>query len=94
MDEVIFEEFKGTGNAEIVLDREMAHRRVWPAINLRKSRTRNEDLLLGSSAEKHNRLFPGTQQSVAPWRLCRRLPVTCELFQPMMRFSPLWCVDY
>ncbi|MXW14737.1 MAG: transcription termination factor Rho [Rhodothermaceae bacterium] len=57
MDEVIFEEFKGTGNAEIVLDREMAHRRVWPAINLRKSRTRNEDLLLGSSAEKHNRLF-------------------------------------
>ena len=57
MDEVIFEEFKGTGNAEIVLDREMAHRRVWPAINLRKSRTRNEDLLLGNSAEKHSRLF-------------------------------------
>lgn len=57
MDEVIFEEFKGTGNAEIVLDREMAHRRVWPAINLRKSRTRNEDLLLGDSADKHNRLF-------------------------------------
>ncbi len=57
MDEVIFEEFKGTGNAEIVLDREMAHRRVWPAINLRKSGTRNEDLLLGSSIQKHNRLF-------------------------------------
>ncbi len=57
MDEVIFEEFKGTGNAEIVLDREMAHHRVWPAINLRKSRTRNEDLLLGSSADKHNRFF-------------------------------------
>lgn len=57
MDEVIFEEFKGTGNAEIVLDREMAHRRVWPAINLRKSGTRNEDLLLGNSIQKHNRLF-------------------------------------
>ena len=57
MDEVIFEEFKGTGNAEIVLDREMAHRRVWPAINLRKSGTRNEDLLLGDSMQKHNRLF-------------------------------------
>ncbi len=57
MDEVIFEEFKGTGNAEIVLDREMAHRRVWPAINLRKSRTRNEDLLLGDVADKHGRLF-------------------------------------
>ncbi len=57
MDEVIFEEFKGTGNAEIVLDREMAYRRVWPAINLRKSRTRNEDLLLGDVADKHGRLF-------------------------------------
>ena len=57
MDEVIFEEFKGTGNAEIVLDREMAHRRIWPAINLRKSGTRNEDLLLGDSAQKHHRLF-------------------------------------
>jgi len=57
MDEVIFEEFKGTGNAEIVLDREMADRRVWPAINLRKSGTRNEDLLLGNSAQKHNRMF-------------------------------------
>ena len=57
MDEVIFEEFKGTGNAEIVLDRQMAHRRVWPAINLRKSGTRNEELLLGQSMQKHNRLF-------------------------------------
>ncbi len=57
MDEVIFEEFKGTGNAEIVLDREMADRRIWPAINLRKTGTRNEDLLLGNSAQKHNRMF-------------------------------------
>ncbi|MCY4171186.1 MAG: transcription termination factor Rho [Bacteroidetes bacterium] len=57
MDEVIFEEFKGTGNAEIVLDREMADRRIWPAINLRKSGTRNEDLLLGESAQQHNRMF-------------------------------------
>ena len=57
MDDVIFEEFKGTGNAEIVLDRQMAHRRVWPAINLRKSGTRNEELLLGQSMQKHNRLF-------------------------------------
>jgi transcription termination factor Rho len=45
-DEVIFEEFKGTGNAEIVLDREIAERRVYPAINVEKSATRKEELLL------------------------------------------------
>lgn len=57
MDEVIFEEFKGTGNAEIVLDREMANRRIFPAINLRKTGTRNEALLLGDMTEQHHRLF-------------------------------------
>lgn len=46
MDEVIFEEFKGTGNSEIVLDRRMAERRVFPAINIKKSGTRREELLL------------------------------------------------
>ncbi len=46
MDEVIFEEFKGTGNSEIVLDRRMADRRLYPAINIKKSGTRREDLLL------------------------------------------------
>lgn len=57
MDEVIFEEFKGTGNAEIVLDRQMADKRVFPAVNLRKSGTRNEELLLGDKIEQHHRLF-------------------------------------
>ncbi len=57
MDEVIFEEFKGTGNAEIVLDREMANKRIFPAVNLRKSGTRNEELLLGDRVHQHNRLF-------------------------------------
>jgi transcription termination factor Rho len=46
MDEVIFEEFKGTGNAEIVLDRELADKRIYPAINVRKSGTRNEERLM------------------------------------------------
>jgi transcription termination factor Rho len=45
-DEVIFEEFKGTGNAEIVLDREIAEKRVFPAINIERSATRKEELLL------------------------------------------------
>jgi len=57
MDEVIFEEFKGTGNSEIVLDRLMADKRVYPAINLRKSRTRNEELLLGDLVEQQHRLM-------------------------------------
>ncbi|GAB5536144.1 MAG: hypothetical protein Rubg2KO_23930 [Rubricoccaceae bacterium] len=46
MDDVIFEEFKGTGNSEIVLDREMAEQRMYPAINIRKSGTRNEERLV------------------------------------------------
>lgn len=46
MDEVIFEEFKGTGNSEMQLDRDMANRRVWPAINVVKSGTRREELLI------------------------------------------------
>ena len=55
MDEVIFEEFKGTGNMEIVLDRKMANRRVYPAIDILKSGTRKEDLLL--PAEELNRIW-------------------------------------
>ncbi len=46
MDEVIFEEFKGTGNMELVLDRKMAEKRIFPSINIKKSGTRKEDLLL------------------------------------------------
>ena len=46
MDEVIFEEFKGTGNCELVLDRKMADKRVFPAIDIMKSGTRKEELLL------------------------------------------------
>jgi len=46
MDEVIFEEFKGTGNSEIVLDRKLADKRVWPSIDITKSGTRKEELLV------------------------------------------------
>ncbi len=47
MDEVIFEEFKGTGNMELVLDRKLANRRIFPAIDIPASGTRREDLLMG-----------------------------------------------
>jgi len=46
MDEVIFEEFKGTGNMELQLDRKLANHRIWPAIDIVASSTRREDLLL------------------------------------------------
>jgi transcription termination factor Rho len=47
MDEVIFEEFKGTGNQELVLDRELSDKRIYPSINLNRSGTRKEDKLIG-----------------------------------------------
>ena len=55
MDEVIFEEFKGTGNCEIVLDRKLADRRTWPAIDINRSATRREELLL--SEDVLNRMY-------------------------------------
>ena len=46
MDEVIFEEFKGTGNTELHLDRRLMEKRVWPAIDINRSGTRREELLI------------------------------------------------
>jgi transcription termination factor Rho len=51
MDEVIFEEFKGTGNAEIVMDRKLSDKRLFPAIDINKSGTRKEELLVADKAE-------------------------------------------
>ncbi len=55
MDEVIFEEFKGTGNMELVLDRRIADRRVFPAIDVNRSGTRREELLIPS--DELNRIW-------------------------------------
>ena len=55
MDAVIFEEFKGTGNMELVLDRELSDRRIYPAFNIVKSGTRKEELLL--SEQQLSRMF-------------------------------------
>jgi transcription termination factor Rho len=55
MDEVIFEEFKGTGNSEIVLDRRIAERRTWPAVDVNRSATRKEELLL--PPDELNRIY-------------------------------------
>ncbi|MEX0842973.1 MAG: transcription termination factor Rho, partial [Gemmatimonadota bacterium] len=55
MDEVIFEEFKGTGNMELILDRHIADKRIFPAIDLNRSGTRKEELLL--SETELNRVY-------------------------------------
>ena len=55
MDEVIFEEFKGTGNMELILDRHIADKRIFPAIDINRSGTRKEELLL--SDHELNRVY-------------------------------------
>ena len=55
MDEVIFEEFKGTGNMEVILDRKLVDKRVFPAIDINKSGTRKEELLM--ARDELNRVY-------------------------------------
>ena len=57
MDDVIFEEFKGTGNMELVLNRDLSERRIFPAIDLPKSSTRREDLLLTEQEQRANNIM-------------------------------------
>ena len=52
MDDVIFEEFKGTGNMEVHLDRKLSEKRIFPAIDINKSGTRREDLLLSKDEQE------------------------------------------
>lgn len=56
MDELIFQEFKGTGNMELVLDRDLANERIFPSISLNASGTRREELLFGPAAAQHQAL--------------------------------------
>ena len=66
MDQVIFEEFKGTGNSELVLSRELADRRIYPAIDLRASATRKEELLLSPEALRVSRAMRRQLSSSLP----------------------------
>ena len=67
MDDIIFEEFKGTGNMEIHLDRKLSERRIFPAVDIVKSSSRREDLLLSKDEQEANNIIRkliGTQNSV------------------------------
>jgi transcription termination factor Rho len=73
MDQVIFEEFKGTGNMEIVLSREIASQRVFPAIDIAKSSTRREELLLNSKELQNVRVLRRALSSLKPVEAARKL---------------------
>jgi transcription termination factor Rho len=73
MDDVIFEEFKGTGNMELVLDRQLADRRVWPAIDVSRSGTRREELLLAPPTLQAVTLLRRTLDSMHPVEAMERL---------------------
>ncbi len=66
MDDLIFQEFKGTGNMEMVLDRKIAELRIWPAININASGTRREELILPPDLLKKSHFFRRALASVKP----------------------------
>jgi transcription termination factor Rho len=66
MDEVIFEEFKGTGNSEIQLDRKLLEKRIFPALDINKSSTRKEDLLMQPADLQRSYLLRKVLHSMAP----------------------------
>ena len=80
MDELIFQEFKGTGNMELVLDRGMANERIFPAINLTASGTRREELLFGTAVAQHQALrrsiarMPPREAMLAVFKLIKQYP--------------------
>jgi transcription termination factor Rho len=92
MDEAIFEELKGTGNMEIVLDRELAERRIWPAVDVKRSSTRHEELLfkkeeLEGVVQLH-RLLANQQNSVEATesliKLLKRTPTNAAFLESVV----------
>ena len=66
MDDVIFEEFKGTGNLEIVLDRALVDRRIWPSIDVARSGTRREEMLMDPEEYRRISTLRRTLAELAP----------------------------
>jgi transcription termination factor Rho len=87
MDDVIFSEFKGTGNMEIMLSRELANRRIWPAIDLDASGTRKEELLLSPEALTVTRYLRRTLAGRSPDRALQALLDTLERYPDNAAFA-------
>ncbi len=92
MDDVIFEEFKGTGNLEIVLDRSLVDKRIWPAIDINRSGTRREEKLLDPEEHKRivmmRRVLNEMNPSDAMERLVSRLQKTKSNAEFLMSINP------
>jgi transcription termination factor Rho len=91
MDDLIFQEFKGTGNMELVLDRDLANERIFPAINLNTSGTRREELLFGPAVDAHqtlrraiSRLSP-REAMLSVFKMMERYPTNEQLLDNVSR---------
>ncbi len=80
MDQVIFEEFKGTGNMEIVLSREIANQRVFPALDVAKSSTRREEILLDTKDLEKVRILRRALSHLKPLEGARKLAELLEKY--------------
>ena len=92
MDQVIFEEFKGTGNMEIVLSKDIAQQRIFPALDIAKSSTRREELLLNPKDIENVRLLRRALSSLKPeegakklLELLEKFPTNAELLASLMK---------
>lgn len=89
MDELIFQEFKGTGNMELVLDRKLADRRVWPAIDISQSGTRREELLLAPDTLHAVTMLRRTLTSMHPTEAMEQLVRQLGRFKTNAEFISL-----
>jgi len=89
MDEAIFQEFKGTGNMEVVLDRRLADRRVWPAIDISQSGTRREELLLDDETLESVTMLRRTLSSMHPMEAMEQLTKQLGRFESNKEFIKL-----
>ncbi|MEM7476448.1 MAG: transcription termination factor Rho [Planctomycetota bacterium] len=89
MDDLIFQEFKGTGNMELVLDRRLADRRVWPAIDIEQSGTRREELLLSSETLNAVTMLRRTLSTMHPVEAMEQLTKQLGRFESNVEFVKL-----
>jgi transcription termination factor Rho len=86
MDEVIFQEFKGTGNMELVLNRQLADRRIWPSLDITLSGTRREELILTKEEMEGVTLLRRSLVSMPPVEAMEQLVKTLQRFPSNREF--------
>ena len=86
MDEAIFQEFKGTGNMEMVLSRDLADRRIWPSIDISKSGTRREEKILDPNLLEGITMLRRSLVSMSPVEAMEQLTKTMDKFPTNAEF--------